>query len=87
MMFLANIVVDIPVLKGKTLSMDCACPNMESIINSAIFLYGTKCTIELILSLSVLMFRSDVGLCSPAACMCSFYGTISASILLNSLSA
>ena len=61
MMFLSDVVVDIPVLEGKSFSMDCACPTMESIINSGIFLYGTECTVDLVLSLSVLLFRSYVG--------------------------
>ena len=80
-------VVNIPVLKGKTLSMDCACCTMETIIDSGIFLYGTECALDLVLSLSVLMFYSDVGSFSPASCVCSVYGTGYASIFLNSLSA
>ena len=83
MMFLANIVVGIPVLEGKPFIMDFACPTMESITNSGIFLYVIKCTVELVISLSVLMFRSDVGLCSSAACVCSLDGTRFASIFLN----
>ena len=83
MIFLADTVVNIPVLEGKSFIMDYDCPNMESIINSVIFLYGTKCTVVLVLSLSVLMFRSTVGPCSPATYVCSVDSTISASILLN----
>ena len=59
---------------------------MESIINSRIFLYGTKCTVDLVLSLRVLMFHSDVGPCSPAACVCSVDGNRSASTYFNALS-
>ena len=66
--------------------MGFTCPTMESIINSGIFMYGTECTVELVLSLSVLVFHSDVGLCSRDACVCSVDGTISDSIFLNSLS-
>ena len=83
MRFLADTMVDIPVLEGKSSIMDCACPTVESIINNGIFLYGTKFTIDLVLSLSVLMFRSDVGLFSSAACVCSVDGTRSGSIFLN----
>ena len=83
MMFIAEMLVDIPVLEGKVFSMDCACPIMESIINSGIFLYGTECTIDLVLSLSVLIFRSDVGLCSPDDCVCSVDGNRYYSIILN----
>ena len=87
MTFLSDMVFNITVLERKSFSMDCACPTMESIINSGIFLYGTKCTVDLVLSLSVVMFCSDVSLCSPAACVCCVDGTISDSIFLNSLSA
>ena len=87
MMFLDDMVVNIPILEGKESSMYCACPTMESIINSDILLYGTECTVDLVLSLSVLIFCSDVGLCSPADCVCSVDVTRSASILLDSLSA
>ena len=83
MMFIAEMLVDIPVLEGKVFIMDCACPIMESIINSGIFLYGTECTIELVLSLSVLIFLSYVGLCSPADCVFSVDGTRSYYIFLN----
>ena len=40
--------------------MDFACSYMESIITSVIFLYGTECTVDLVLSLSILIFRSDI---------------------------
>ena len=83
MMFLAVMMVNIPVLEGKSFIMHCACPNMESIIIIEIFLYGNKCTIDLVLSLGVLMFRSVVGSCSPADYVCSVDGTRSASIFLN----
>ena len=86
MTFHADVVFDIPVLGGKQFSMDCACPNMESIINSGIFMYGTECTVELVLSSIALMFHYNVGLCSPASCLCSVYGTRSDSIFLNSFS-
>ena len=86
-MILADVVVNIPVLEGKAFSMDCACPNMESIVNSGILLYGTDCTVDMVLSLSVLMFCSDVGACSSAAYVCSVDGTRSDSIFLNSFSA
>ena len=82
MMFLADVVVDIPVLEGKTFRMDCACSTIESIIISGIFLYGTKYNVDLI----IVIFRSDVGSCSHSACVCSVDGNRSASILLNSLS-
>ena len=75
-MFLSYMVVNIPVLEVKSFSMDFACPNMESIINSGIFLYGTNCTVDLVLPLSVLMFLSDIGSCSSAACVFCFDGTI-----------
>ena len=55
MMFLAEMVAHIPVLEEKAFSMDCACPTMETIINSGIFLYGIECTIDLVLYLRVLM--------------------------------
>ena len=86
-MFLADMVVSITVLEVKAFSMDFTCLTMESIINSGIFLYGIKCTVDLVLSLIVLMFCSNVGSCSPSACVCNVDGTISDSILLNSFSA
>ena len=67
--------------------MDFACPNMESIINISIFLYVTKCNVDLILFLSILMFLSGFGPWSPAACVCIFGVTRSTSIYLNSFSA
>ena len=79
-------VVDINVLESKAFSMYCACSTMESIIISVIFLYGTNFTVDLVLSLSVMVFCSDVGLCSPAAGVCSVYGTRSTYILLKQLS-
>ena len=87
MMFLDDIVVDIPILEGRSFSMDCACSSMESIIISVIFLYGTECNVDLVLSLSVLIFHYDVGSCSPAAYVFIVDVTKSASILFNSLSA
>ena len=87
MMFIANMVVNIPVLKGKPFSMDCACTTMDPIINIRNFLYGTKCNVDLILSLSALMFLYNDGLCSPSAYVCSVDGTRSDSTFLNSLSA
>ena len=85
MMILSDMVVDIPVLEGKAFSMDFACHTMESIINSGIFFYDIECILDLVLSFSVLMFCSNVGLCSPAACVCSVDGTRSAFIFFNSL--
>ena len=67
--------------------MDCACYAMESILIGAIFLYGNECTFDLVISLSVLMFRSNVGLCLPDAFVYSVDVTRYSSILLNSLSA
>ena len=87
MIFLADMVVDITVSEGKAFSMDCTCSDMESIIISSILLYGTECTVDMVLSLSVLVFRSDVGLCLPAAYVCSVDGTRYVSIFMNSLSA
>ena len=75
-------VINIPVLEGKVFSMDWTCSTMDSIINIVIFLYGTKCTVDLFLYLSVLIFLSDVCLCS----LSSVYGTRSSSIAFNSLS-
>ena len=83
MIFLADMVVNIPILEGKPFIVYFACSNMESIINSGILLYGTECTVDLVLSLSALMFRSDFCLCSPVACVYSVDGTRSASIFLN----
>ena len=83
MIFLADMMVDIPVLEGKSFIMDFACPSMDSIINSGIFLYGNECTIDLVLSLSVRMFCSNVGSCSPATCVCTVDGIRYASIFLN----
>ena len=60
MMFLDDMVVDIPVLGVKEFRMDYACSAMDSIVISGIFLYGSKCTVDLVLSLSILMFRSDL---------------------------
>ena len=54
-------VLDINVLEVKSLSIDCACYIIESIIMSGIFVYGTECNIELVLCLIVLMLDSDVG--------------------------
>ena len=48
MMFLSDVVVDIIVLEGKAFSVDFACPTMNSIIDSAIFLCGTECNIDLV---------------------------------------
>ena len=62
MMFIADTMIYIPVLEDKSFSIDCAFPTMDSIINSGIFLYDTKCTFDLILYLSVLMFHSGVSL-------------------------
>ena len=87
MIFSAAMAVDIPIFKGKTLSMNCACSKIYSIIISGIFLYGAERTVYLVLSLSVLMFRSDIGSCSPAACVYTVYDTRSSSIFLNLLSA
>ena len=87
MIFLDDMVVDIPVLEGKSLITHCACLIMESIVNSSIFLYSTECTVDLILSLWVMMFHPDVGLCSPDSCVCTLDGTRSAYIFLNSFSA
>ena len=84
-MFLADIKFNIPVLEGKAFSIDCACPTMESILNSDIFLYGTECTVDLVLSLRILMFHFDVGSFSPADCLCNVDGTRSDSIFFNSL--
>ena len=70
MKFLADRVVDISVLEGKSFSMDCACFAIRSIISNGIFLYGTECTVDLVLSLSVLIFCSVVVSCSHAACVC-----------------
>ena len=60
---------------------------MESIIISIIFMHGNECTVDLVLSLRILMFRYDVGPWSPAACVGSVDGTRYAYIFLNSLSA
>ena len=87
MVFMAEMVAEIPVLEGKSFSMDCACYAMESIIISGIFLYGDECTVDLVLSLRVLVFFSDVGSWSPADCVCSVDVTRSTYIFLNSLSA
>ena len=62
MIFLAEMVVKITVLEGKSFIMDFACFDMESII-SGIFLYGNDCTVDLVLYLRVLMLSSDVGSC------------------------
>ena len=86
MKFLADRVVDIPVLEGKLFSMDCACFAIRSIISNGIFLYGTECTVDLVLFLSVLVFCSAVGSCSPDSCECRVDGIIYASIFFNSLS-
>ena len=66
--------------------MECAYSAMESIIISGILLYGTECTVYQVLSLSVLMFHSNVGSCSPASYVCSVDDSRSAYIFLNSLS-
>ena len=83
MIFLADMVVNINVLEGKSFSIDCACNTLESILNSGIFLYFAECTIDLVLSLRVLLFRSDVCLCSMAACVYSVDVNRYAFILLN----
>ena len=70
MTFLANRVVDIPVLEGKSFGMDCACSDIGSIISKGIFLYDTECAVDLGMSLSVLIFCSIVVSCSHAACVC-----------------
>ena len=70
MTFLADRVVDISVLERKSFSMDCACSDIGSIISNGIFLYGTECTVDLVLSLGVLIFCSIVVSCSHAACVC-----------------
>ena len=75
--------VDIPVLKVKEFIIDFTCSAIESIISNSIFLYRIKCTVDLVLYLSVLIFRSAVGSCSPSACVCRLYGIIPASIFLN----
>ena len=74
MMFLADMVVDIPVLEGKAFSIYFSCSSMESIIVSGIFLYGTECTVDLVLYLKILIFRCNIDLCSPAAFVCSLDG-------------
>ena len=85
-MFLADMVVGIPVLEEKAFRMDFACLTMYSIIKSGILMYDTECNVDLVLSLSALMFHFNAGLCSPASCACSVYVTRSDSIFLNSLS-
>ena len=72
MIFLADRMVYIPVLEGKAFSMDFYCSSIDSIISNIIFLFGTDFRVDLVLYLSVLIFRSDVGSCSPAASACRF---------------
>ena len=60
MIFIAYMVVDISVLEEKASIVNFACSDMESIIASGIFLYGTECTVDLVLSLIVLMICSGV---------------------------
>ena len=85
MIFLADMVVDIHVYEGKVFIIYCSCSAMESIIINGIFLYGTHFTVDLVQYLSVLMFHSNIGSCSPDAFVCSVDGTRSSSILLHSL--
>ena len=79
-------VVYISVLEGKVFIIDFDYSTMESIIISEIFQYVTKCTVDLVISLSVMMFISNAGPCSHASCVCSADVTISDSILFNLLS-
>ena len=82
MTFLADRVVDISVLEGKSFSMDCACSAIGSIISNSIFIYGTEFTVDLVLSLSVLIFCSIVVSCSHAAFVCRVDVIIYATIFL-----
>ena len=86
MIFFDDKMVDIPVLEGKSLSVDSNCSAIAPIISNGIFLYVTELTVDLVVSLSVLILLSAVGSCSPATCECMVDGIRYASIFLNSLS-
>ena len=79
--------VEIPILEGKSFIIDYAGYDIASIISNISFLYCTECAVDLVLSLSLLIFRFFVVSCSCFACVCRIDGIIYASIFLSSLSA